>query len=100
MKELELYKLLLTTDNEYKNALAEEVRWELEESDKQLLVWVSYLWVKEFMESLKEIFGVGVFDDYGFKGVFQHDGICLDLEEILEGYGLDLEEVFPIEKFC
>lgn len=99
-KDLELYKLLFTEDNVYKTSLVQEIRWELYEDRKELLVWVSYLWVNEFMESLKDIFGESVFRDYGFEGLFQSNCICLDLYEILENYEIDLEEIFPIKEYC
>ncbi|WP_039233371.1 hypothetical protein [Clostridium novyi] len=96
MEELELYKLLVTEDNEHKTALADELGWI---SDDEFLVWVSYLWIKEFIESLKKIFGEGIFDDGIFNGNFQSDGICINLEEILEGYDIDLKKLFPVDKY-
>lgn len=50
------------------------------------------------MEGLAEIFGNGIFDDGGFNANIQEDGICFDLEEAVGSY-LDLEEVFPKDKF-
>jgi len=96
MKELELYKLLVTEDNEHGTALAEEIRWV---SDDELLVWVSYLWLREFMESMKSMFGYSMFDDGGFDGNFQESGVCIDLEKMIDGYGLDLKATFPPKKY-
>lgn len=96
MKEFELYKLLVTEDNEHETALAEEIRWI---SDDELLIWVSYLWIREFMESMKKMFGYGMFDDGGFDGNFQSDGVCIDLEKMIGGYDIDLKATFPPNKY-
>lgn len=93
--EFKLYKLLATEDNEYEIVLVDELGW----VNNEFLVWVSYLWIKEFIESLKEIFGDSLTDDGGFDGNFQSDGVCLNLEEILDGYNIDLKTIFPIEKY-
>lgn len=96
LEGFELYKLLLTEDNEHETALAEEIRWV---SGNKLLILVSYLWLNEFMTSMKEMFGCGIFDDGGFNGDFQEDGVCIDLEEMIGGYGVDLKELFPPKKY-
>lgn len=96
MKEFEIYKLLVTEDNKYETALAEEIRWV---SDDELLVWISYLWIEEFMESMKKLLGSCLFDDGGFNGNFQEDGVCIDLEKMTEGYNLDFEYAFPKNKY-
>lgn len=96
MEELELYRVLTTKDNKYKTVLADELGWV---SDNEFIVWISYIWVKEFIDSLKGIFGVSLFDDGGFNGNFQSDGVCFDLQEILEGYNVDLKKIFPIDEY-
>lgn len=96
MKELELYKLLVTEDNEHGIALADEIRWV---SEDELLIWVSYHNVKEFMDSLKSIFGYCLFDDGSFNGNFQENGVCIDLARALEGYDLELKDIFPSDKY-
>ncbi|RXI57665.1 hypothetical protein DP125_13300 [Clostridium tetani] len=96
MEEIELYKLLATEDNEYGTVLADELGWV---SDDEFLVWISYLWIKEFIESLKKMFGEGLFDDEAFDGNFQSDGVCLDLEKILGGYNIDLKKIFPMDRY-
>lgn len=96
MRDIELYKLLVTEDNEHETALADELGWV---SDDKFLVWVSYLWIKEFMESLKEMFGESLFDDGAFDGNFQSSGICIDLEEVLGGYDIDLKSIFPPSRY-
>lgn len=94
--ELELYKLLATEDNEYETVLVEELGWV---SGDEFLVWVSYLWIKEFIELLEEMFGNSLFDDGGFNGNFKSDGVCINLKEMLEGYGIDLKKMFPMDKY-
>ena len=96
MEELELYKLLTTEDNEYEAVLADDLVWV---SNNEFLVWISYIYIKEFIESLKKIFGEGLFDDGAFDGNFQSDGVCLNLQEILEGYDVDLKKIFPIDRY-
>lgn len=96
MKSIALYKLLVTEDNEHKTALADKLGWV---SDDKFYVWVSYVWLKEFIDSLKKMFGESLFDDGGFDGKFQDYGVCLDLEEILGGYDIDLKEIFPPDKY-
>ena len=95
MEGLKLYKLLATEDNEYETALADEIRWE---SDGSLLVWISYLWIKEFMDELVKLFGTGIFDYGAFNGNFQDGCVCIDLEEAI-GFDADLEGIFPKEKY-
>ena len=96
MEEIKLYKLLLTEDNEHETALADEIRWI---SKDKLLIWVPYLWINEFMTSIKEIFGEGMFDDGGFNGNFQRDCICIDLKEMLQDYNLNFESIFPVNEY-
>lgn len=95
MEGFKLYKLLATEDNEYKRALADEIRWV---SDDELLVWIPYLYIKEFIDELVEMFGIGMFDDGAFDGNFQHCCICIDLEKAIGG-DIDLENVFPKDKY-
>ena len=94
MEGLKLYKLLATEDNEYETALADEIRWSADE----LLVWISYLWIKEFIDEITEMFGYGIFDDGGFDGNFQSDCVCIDLERAIGGC-IDLESIFPKDKY-
>ena len=96
MRELELYKLVLTEDNDHKVALADKLRWV---SEDELCVWVSYSWISEFIESIRNIFGEAIFDYGAFDGNFQFDGVCLSLQEILKGYDINLKKIFPIEKY-
>lgn len=96
MNELKLYKLLVTDDNEYATPLVDEIRWV---SEDELLIWVSYIWIKEFMDSLRAMFGYYIFDDGGFDGNFQENGICIDLIKVLDGYGIDFKSIFPPDKY-
>ena len=94
--ELALYKLFMTPSPKDSDiSYIDEFGWV---SNTEFYVWASYLWLKKFMEGLAEIFGNGIFDDGGFNANIQEDGICFDLEEAVGSY-LDLEEVFPKDKF-
>jgi hypothetical protein len=93
--ELELYKLCYTDDNEYGICIVDELGWI---SDNKFCVWVSYLYLKEFMNKLKELFGYGIFDDGGFDANIQADCVCIDLCEAIGNF-IDIEEVFPKDKY-
>ena len=95
MKSLELYKLLVTKDNEYETVLADEIRWI---SADELLVWIPYLWIKEFMDELVKMFGNSIFDDGSFDGNFQDGCICINLKRAI-GECIDLESIFPKDKY-
>lgn len=92
---LELYKLCCTDDNEYSDCFVDELGWI---SDMEFCVWVSYLYLKEFMEHLTEIFGNGIFDDGGFNANMQEGCVCIDLCEAIGGC-IDVETVFPKDKY-
>lgn len=93
-QELELYKLLTEVDEDEWN-IVQELGWI---SDKEFCVWVSYVWIDDFVTELKRIFGLGMFDVGGFDARMQCDCICIDLCVALEGY-IDIEEVFTKEKY-
>ena len=95
-EEFELYKLLIIPDEEDTDIqYVDEMGWV---NDEEFLVWVSYLYLKEFMERMKKIFGSGLFDDGGFDANIQEDGICFDLREAV-GYAVDVESIFPKDKY-
>lgn len=95
-QELELYKLIITPDETDTDvSYVQEVGWV---NEKEFCVWVSYIWLREFIERLKEIFGDGLFDDGGFDANMQDDCVCIDLCEAV-GYAVDIEEIFPKEKY-
>lgn len=94
-EELELYKLCRTDENEYSNMLVNELGWI---SDTEFCVWVPYLYLGEFIEGLTKIFGNGIFDDGGFDAKMQCNCVCIDLCEAV-GWCIDLEAVFPKEKY-
>lgn len=91
---LELYKLCCTKDNEYSDCFVDELGWI---SDTEFCVWVSYLYLKEFMEQLTKIFGNGIFDDGGFDANMQEDGVCIDLCVLCDC--TYIETIFPKEKY-
>lgn len=95
-QELELYKLIRIPDGiDMGISYVQEFGWA---SDSEFLVWVSYSQLEEFIDRLKEIFDNGIFDDGGFKAHMQDDCVCIDLCEAV-GYAVDIEEVFPKEKY-
>lgn len=91
---LELYKLIMEGSN-CGFPYVDEFGWI---STGEFCVWVSYLWLNDFMVDLKNIFGNGMFDDGGFGANMQENGVCIDLSEAI-GNCLDIEEVFPKEKY-
>lgn len=93
-KELELYKLFTETD-EYDETLVDEFGW----IGEYFYVWVDYSVCYEFMNKLKEIFGCSLFDNGGFDATIQFDSINFVLQDIIGGYGIDLEKVFPKDKY-
>lgn len=51
------------------------------------------------MEKLYKIFGYGIFDEGNFNVNVKSDSVCIDLNDVLDGY-VDIEEVFPKNKYC
>ena len=86
--ELELYKLIISWVDEFGWICGEE-----------FCVWVNLLFFKDFMERFKEIFGSEVFDEGGIHAKIQEDCVCFALEDIMEWYGVELENVFPKDKY-
>ena len=87
--KLEIYKLI-KGDNDVSRA--SEYGWV---NDSEFLVWIDYSDVGDFMAEATKVFGYSLFDDGGFDVRAQADGICFDLNKMLEGYGLELEDIFP-----
>lgn len=94
-EKLALYKICCTSENEYDSQFVDELGWV---SDTEFCVWVSYLWIKEFIEEITKLFGYGIFDDGAFDANMQSNCVCIDLCKAL-GYCIDIEEVFPKEKY-
>lgn len=92
---LQLFKLCCTDENEYSSCYVDELGWI---NDKEFCVWVHYLYLKEFIEELNEIFGCGIFDDGGFDANMQESSVCIDLCEALGSF-IDIEEIFPKDKY-
>ena len=67
--------------------------------EEKFFVWVSYPYLSNFVDALSRTFGLGIFDDGSFSGKMQYDCVCIDLCEALEGCDINLEEIFPREKF-
>ena len=95
--ELELYKLIMQPDDDGPDiSWVDEFGWICGE---EFCVWVNLLFFKDFMERFKEIFGSEVFDEGGIHAKIQEDCVCFALEDIMEGYGVELENVFPKDKY-
>lgn len=92
--ELELYKLIMEGAN-CGSPYVSEFSWV---NDVQFVVWVDYLWIKEFMDKLIEIFGDGIFEDCHFHAAMRSHAICIDLMDLLND-SVDIEEVFPKEDY-
>ncbi len=90
--ELELYKLIVNPDEEY----VEEFGWV---SDTEFVVWVDTIWFYEFIKQLKEIFDYEIFDEGGFEARIGSDYVCIDLTDVLSGYGINFEKAFPKSKY-
>jgi hypothetical protein len=48
---------------------------------------------------LNDIFGYSLFDEGGIEARICSDCVCIDLEEVTSGYGIDLEGMFPRSKY-
>lgn len=92
--ELKLYKLLIEKNN-YGVNYVDEMGWV---SDDEFCVWISYIWIYDFIKELKDIFGLGIFDDGGFDANMQDNCMCIDLCKAI-GYSIDIENVFPKDKY-
>lgn len=87
-QELELYKFV--TAGEY------ECGWV---NDEQFIIWVNFYQLEDFMRHVREIVGITRFDDGGVEITLKEDHVCIDLTNLLCGYGIELERVFPKDEF-
>ena len=95
--ELKIYKLIMSPDEDDSAiSYVEEFGWV---SDTEFVVWVGIIWFYEFIKQLKEIFDETIFDEGGFEARIGSDYVCIDLVDVLSGYDIDFEEVFPKSKF-
>ena len=95
--ELELYKLIMNPDEDDSDILyVDEFGWT---NDDEFIVWIDIAWFYEFIKQLREIFDVTIFDEGGFEATIGDNYVCIDLKDVLSGYGIDFEKVFPKSKF-
>lgn len=95
--ELELYKLIMNPDEDDPDiSYVDEFRWI---NDGEFVVWINIAFFYEFIERLREIFDETIFDEGGFEATIGSDYVCINLIDVLNGYGIDFEEVFPKGKF-
>ena len=95
--ELGLYKLLINPEeDDIDISYVDEFGWG---SNTEFYVWISLNWLNEFVKRLSDIFGYSLFDEGGIETKIFSDCVCIDLEEVISGYGVDLEEIFPRSKY-
>lgn len=95
--ELELYKLIMNPDEESPDlSYVDEFGWV---SDTEFYVWINLIWFDEFVKRLNDIFGYSLFDEGGIEARIGCDYVCINLEEFVGSYGIDLKEVFPKSKY-
>lgn len=95
--ELELYKLIITPDEEYSDvSYVDEFGWV---SDTEFFVWINLIWFKEFVKRLNDIFGYSLFDEGGIEARIGSNYVCINLEDFVNEYGINLETVFPKDKY-
>lgn len=91
-KDLELFKLLTIPHEDNEDIqYVYEMGWV---SNTEFFVWVSYVWLSDFIKGMEKIFGSNVFSE-GLEARMLSNCICFDLCEIAEWYGFNLEEIFP-----
>lgn len=94
-KELELYKLCCTNDNESGKHLVEELGWI---SNTEFCVWINYCDLESFIKELIRIYGTTGFDNGTLNCNLQKDGVCIDLYKIVPDI-TTLETTFPKSKY-
>ena len=87
--ELEIYKLIMNPDED--DSAISYV--------DEFIVWINIVWFHEFIKQLREIFDETIFDEGGFEATIGPGYVCIDLVDVLSGYDIDFEEVFPKSKF-
>ena len=95
--ELELYKLIMTPEEDDPDiSYVDEFGWI---NDTEFCVWINIIWLKDFMERVRKIFGACAFDEGGIDAKVGCDYVFFNLEDITSMYGVNLEEVFPKSKY-
>lgn len=95
--ELKIYKLIMNPDEDDSTiSYVDEFSWI---NDCEFIVWINIVWFHEFIKQLREIFGETIFDEGGFEATIGPGYVCIDLVDVLRGYDVDFEEVFPKSKF-
>ena len=95
--ELALYKLIMNPEEDGRDiSYVDEFGWI---SNTEFCVWISLFWFKEFVDGLNQIFGYGLFDDGGIEATIGSNYVVIDLAAYVEGYGVEIENMFPKEKY-
>lgn len=82
MSELELYKFL--------NNTAQEFRW----CNNNFLVWIGF----DSLEEFAEMIGEDYLCEGGMNINLQRDCVCLDITSLSACYGIDLENILKKEE--
>lgn len=62
-------------------------------NDNQFCVWVHWLNVYDFLNDMRETFGLGIFDDGGTDANIQDGLICFDMTDFIGSF-LNIEGVY------
>ena len=95
--ELEIYKLIMNPDEDDLDiSYVDEFGWT---SDTEFSVWISIMWLSDFIAKIKDIFRINAFDDGGLDATLGYDYVRINLVDIAEMYDVNLENVFPKNKY-
>lgn len=86
-------ELAITPDSEYLDTQYTDGCGQ--EHDRSFSTWDSSVWWHNFIEGLTRIFETGLFEE----GRSDANSIYINLSEVSAGYGIDLENIFPKDKY-
>ena len=95
--ELELYRLIMNPDEDNTGiSYVDEFGWV---SDTEFFVWINSICFPDFLSRINDIFGYTLFDDGGIEARIGTDYVCINLEDFAWKYDIDLERIFPKDKY-
>ena len=83
MTELDFYKWAIESKSEY--------RWQKNNNEEDVLIWVSQYEFDDFCNLVKS----GDFSEGGITCAFLGDCVAIWASELLEPYGIPIENIFP-----